>query len=95
MSERTQWEYLTLFVEADSKREEDFLLQHWDWKEGIPPYAPQAMMPQLDSLGAQGWELVHMQPVGIGSKEDVLVFDSSGGRTWTSKYFCVFKRVAV
>jgi len=95
MAERTQWEYLTLFVEADAKREEDFLREHWDWKEGIPPYAPQAMMPQLDSLGAQGWELVHMQPVSVGGKEDLLITDGSGSRTWTSRYFCVFKRVSI
>jgi hypothetical protein len=50
------------------------------------------MIPQLDSLGEQGWELVHMQPAFVGSKADVLVADSSGTRTWTSAYFCVFKR---
>lgn len=93
MPEHQRWEYLTIFVEADAKREEDFLREHWDWKSGIPPYVPQSMMPQLDSLGDQGWELVHMQPVRVGSNSDVLVADSgSGGRTWTGTYFCVFKR---
>ncbi len=92
MTERQKWEYLTIFVEADARREEDFLRAGWDWKTGIPPYTPQAMIPQLDSLGEQGWELVHMQPAFVGSKADVLVADSSGTRTWTSAYFCVFKR---
>ncbi len=94
MTDRPKWEYLSIFVEADAKREEDFLRERWDWKAGIPPYAPQAMIPQLDSLGEQGWELVHMQPVQAGKKGDVLVADAgSGQRTWTNAYFCVFKRL--
>lgn len=92
MTERQRWEYLTLFVEADAKREEDFLRERWDWKAGIPPFAPQSMIPQLDSLGDQGWELVHMQPVRSGSNGDVLIADSTSGRVWTGTYFCVFKR---
>lgn len=93
MAERQKWEYLTIFVEADARREEDFLRERWDWKTGIPPYAPQAMIPQLDALGDQGWELVHMQPAKVGNNADVLVADSgSGSRTWTGTYFCVFKR---
>jgi hypothetical protein len=92
MPERQKWEYLTLFVEADAKREEDFLRQGWDWKTGIPAFAPQALIPQLDFLGDQGWELLHMQPVRVGNRGDVLMADSSGSRLWTSSYLCVFKR---
>jgi hypothetical protein len=34
-----------------------------------------------------------MQPVYVGERRDVLVADSgSGGRSWASQYFCVFKR---
>lgn len=34
-----------------------------------------------------------MQPVGVGTKADVLVQDAgSDSRMWSSKYFCVFKR---
>ncbi|HEX2907569.1 MAG TPA: hypothetical protein VHO69_11945 [Phototrophicaceae bacterium] len=92
MAERQLWEYLTIFVEADAKREEDFLRERWDWKDGIPSFTPQAMIPQLDALGDQGWELVHMQPVRVGERADVLMTDTSSGRQWTSRYFCVFKR---
>ncbi len=92
MAERQRWEYLTIFMEADAAREEDYLREQWDWKGGMPPYVPQALIPHLDALGDQGWELVHMQPFFVGSKNDILVSDNSGTRTWTNKYFCVFKR---
>jgi hypothetical protein len=92
---RQRWEYLTLFVQADAKREEAFVEQFRDWKSAIPPHTPEAMIPQLNALGEQGWELVHMQPTFIGDKRDVLMQDSgSGNRRWTSHYFCVFKRAA-
>jgi hypothetical protein len=87
-----RWEYRTDFLKADAQREEDFLRQYRDWKEGIPPYAVEALMPRLNALGDQGWELVHMQPAFVGGKEDVLMHDSQTGRVWTSSYFCVFKR---
>jgi hypothetical protein len=87
-----RWEYLTTFLEADAEREADALLDIRDWKSGIPAYAPEALMLRMNALGEQGWELVHMQPVRVGQNEDVLVFDSSSGRVWTSRYFAVFKR---
>ena len=51
------------------------------------------MMPRLDAYGKDGWELVHMQPVVVGKNADVLAIDSGRGMaSWTSSYFCVFKR---
>jgi hypothetical protein len=94
MSSIPRWEYMTLFVRAEAEREMDFLQSNWSWKNGIPRNTPQAMIPELNSLGDQGWELVHMQPVMVGNNADVLIADpSSGSRSWTSTYFCVFKRV--
>jgi hypothetical protein len=88
-----QWEYMTTFVQAEARLEEDFLRQMRDWKEGIPPFTPEALIPRLNAYGADGWELVHMQPVGVGNKGDVLVQDGGGGsRYWSSAYFCAFKR---
>lgn len=87
-----RWEYLTVFVKADARREADFLEQHRSWKSGIPQYTPEAMIPQLNAYGAQGWELVHMQPALVGDKEDILMHDNGSTRAWTSEYFCVFKR---
>lgn len=93
MNQRQQWEYLSIFVTADAQREEDFLRERWEWKTGIPRNTPESMIPRLDALGREGWELVHMQPVVVGSNADVLVVDSGGTvSSWTSTYFCVFKR---
>ena len=48
------------------------------------------MIPELNTLGEQGWELVHMQPLErVGKTGDVRMGD---GGNWTNVYFCVFKR---
>jgi hypothetical protein len=87
-----QWEYMTTFLQAEARLEADFLEQMRDWKEGIPPYTPEALIPRLNAYGADGWELVHMEPVGVGAKGDILMQDGSGQRFWSSSYFCAFKR---
>lgn len=93
MAERQKWEYMTVFVKAEAALVRDFLEEGWDWKEGIPRNTPESMIPRLDALGEQAWELVHMQPVFAGNNADVLVTDGGSGRSgWTSTYFCVFKR---
>jgi hypothetical protein len=51
-------------------------------------------MPELNRLGAKGWELVHMEPAYVGNNEDILLHEGGGSRRWTNKYFCVFKRPA-
>ncbi|MBZ0282002.1 MAG: hypothetical protein K8L97_14785 [Anaerolineae bacterium] len=88
-----KWEYLTKFVTADAKSQgaKEFLKQYRpNWKNP-PPYTPEAMMPELDTLGDQGWELVHMEPVArVGKKGDV--FFQGAGSEWSNTYFCVFKR---
>jgi hypothetical protein len=93
MSERQKWQYLTIFLEADAQREEDYLRERWEWKAGIPKYTPESLIPRLDALGDDGWELVHIEPVHKGNNADVLVQDAgSGQRTWSNAYFCLFKR---
>ncbi|MCP4359704.1 MAG: hypothetical protein GY796_16985 [Chloroflexi bacterium] len=85
-----QWEYLTVFIEAHKEQADiiDYTLN----PEKVAVYSPQALMPELNRLGAKGWELVHMQPAYVGKNEDILVHEGSGSRRWTNKYFCVFKR---
>jgi len=47
-------------------------------------------MPELNKLGEEGWELVHMEPVAkVGNKGDVLI---GPNYRWSNIYFCVFKR---
>lgn len=87
-----KWEYMTAFLWADAttKRSNEYLKRRWpDWQP--PKFAPQAMIPELDDLGDQGWELVHMQPVaGVGKNWDV---HSTGvAYAYSNAYFCVFKR---
>jgi len=87
-----QWEYLTLFLEAD-KQEADSVA-YTVGSEELAAYSPQLLMPELNRLGAKGWELVHMLPTFVGNNEDVLMHEGGGMRRWTHKYFCVFKRPA-
>ncbi len=93
MAEQQKWQYMTVFLKAEAEHVMDFLQEKWDWKNGIPRNTPESLIPRLDALGEEGWELIHMQPVMVGSNADVLVEDAgSGTRSWTSSYFCVFKR---
>ncbi len=84
-----QWEYLTTFLEARVKEKEmkQFIKERFDKKPR--KHSPESMIPDLNDLGAAGWELVHMEPLPrIGRKEDIQ-FDN---HNWSSTYFCVFKR---
>lgn len=93
MTERQVWEYMTVFVKAEAAAELAFLEEHWTWKNGVPRNTPESMMSRMDAYGREGWELVHMQPVVVGTNADVLAVDSGRGSAgWTSTYFCVFKR---
>lgn len=95
MAQRQQWEYLSVFVEAESEPVLDYLQEIKTWKNGVPRNTPESMIPRLDAYGREGWELVHMQPVVVGRNADVLAQDSGRGSPgWTSTYFCVFKRPA-
>ena len=63
-----QWEYQTIFVQAEARLEEAFLQELRDWKEGIPLHTPEAHDPAPECLRRTGLGTDHMQPVGIGSK---------------------------
>ena len=86
-----KWEYLTTFVEARVKGKDirNYIKENFDKKPR--KHSPEAMIPDLNKLGAEGWELINMEPVAdIGGKEDILI--TGEGRKWTALYFCVFKR---
>lgn len=87
-----RWEYLTTFLEANMENIDMInVLGDLDANE-LPVFSPEAMMPEMDKLGAKGWELVHMQPAYVGSNNDIMLHEGGGSRRWTNKYFCVFKR---
>jgi hypothetical protein len=88
-----KWEYLTTFIQANVRTQEtkSFLRQRFPGRRRLPRFTPEAMMPELDKLGEEGWELIHMEPVArVGGKGDILF---PAGPHWTNRYFCVFKRL--
>ncbi len=86
-----KWEYLILVLEADAEREMDFLLEFRDWKSGVPRYAVESLIPRLNALGEDGWELIRIEAVKQGEKGDIMISDSAG-YSWAKQYFCAFKR---
>ena len=85
-----KWEYYTTFIEANM---DDSRVRH---SEHIPPgdhprFSPYALIPELNELGAKGWELIHMEPVSPGRNHDVVSPDA-GSMKWSRHYFSVFKR---
>lgn len=85
-----QWEYMTCFLTAEVNTKEDKQFIEERFKKRAKRHSPESMIPELNQLGAAGWELLHMEPVPkVGAKEDVLF---GGGYQWSSQYFCVFKR---
>jgi hypothetical protein len=91
-----KWEYWTTFLWASTENPgalEHLKKKYPDWNP--PKFAPQTMMPELNSFGETGWELVHLEPVrAVGKNYDV--YFASGGdvshTNWSNVYFCVFKR---
>lgn len=87
-----QWEYWTRILNAHIENEgaREFIRRNWpDWEP--PKFAPQTLMPALNSMGAAGWELVHMQPV-IARDKDEIIQSGGSGISASNAYFCVFKR---
>ena len=72
---------------------QEYLTQRWPaWTP--PKYTPEAMIPYLNELGEDGWELVHIEPVREAA-DDGTIYYSSGGEVaedWSNVYFCAFKR---
>ena len=86
-----RWEHHIEYITTNTSNPQvkDFLATYYP-KSGFPRYGAQAALKRLDELGAQGWELVHMEPVELGDNGDIRI----GGQSpyWTNTYFCVFKR---
>ena len=88
-----QYEYLTTFLtaEAKSKETKEWLKTRNPKVKNPPVFTPESMIPELNKLGAEGWEIVTMTPVaGVGRNGDVR-FTGEEPR-WSNTYFCVFKR---
>jgi hypothetical protein len=87
------WEHLIIVLEADASKHARFLRQRWPNRQ-FPPYSPEALIPELNEISKDGWELVALQPVIIGYNGDIQVVGeaSLGFGKWTRTYLCTFKR---
>ena len=90
--DREKWEYHTAILHAELDRPgvKDFLARRWSGE--LPRYTPLALIPELNELGAAGWELIGIQPVLAGDNEDVFI--GSRGQTggWSHSYLCALRR---
>ena len=85
-----KWEYFTTIVEANMAKE-DVAISAEIPPGNHPQYSPYALIPELNSFGAKGWELIHMEAVSIGRNHDVVKPDANAMK-WGRHYFCAFKR---
>jgi hypothetical protein len=78
---------------ADAYQQLEYMQQRWPGQQ-FPPYSPSALIPQLDAIGREGWELVSIQPVIMGKNGDIAIgiTGTSRGSAWTYQYLCTFKR---
>lgn len=84
------WEYYTVYLEANMER--DGVANSAEIPPGDHPrFSPHALMPDLNALGAKGWELIHMQPVDY-TPNTMVKRESAMPWNWGPLYFCVFKR---
>ena len=84
------WEHYVELIEADAQKHPE-LVQSFYPPGSVPQYALQSILPRLNHLGEQGWEIVQVQPVMVGRNGDVLI-NGAMSEKWTRTYLCVFKR---
>lgn len=84
------WEYFTTSFVADTE------LVGVPVIDGIPGgehprYSVYTLIPQLNYYGAQGWELISLEPMQIGKNGDMRTA-STASTIWANQYFATFKR---
>jgi hypothetical protein len=85
-----KWEYQTRFFQARANKKELRQYIKDTFQKRARAFSPEALIPELNQLGEEGWEIVHMEPVAkVGGKEDVLF---AADYRWSNTYFCVLKR---
>ena len=90
---RPHWEHHIEYIQAEaySLRAQEFVATYYPGQK-VPLYAVQALLPRINELGAQGWELVQLEPVEVGKNGDIRIGTGESSR-WTSTYLCAFKRL--
>lgn len=86
-----QWEYRTEILRAhlEARGTNELIRQKWPDARKVPKFTPETLINDLNRLGAQGWELVSMQPV---APDDDNLIQHSGSGQRSNAYFVVFKR---
>lgn len=87
------WEYFTTTLITNTERtpvpvSDDIPLGDY------PRYSVYTLIPQLNELGARGWELISLEPVQEGGNGDLRLCDASSGQ-WTYTYFATLKRRSI
>ena len=86
-----RWEHLSRILEADAEDADVRAYMERYWHGDTPPrYSPEALMPALDELGEQGWELVSLQPVLLDRNHDIDW--NHAGCLFSHTYMTAFKR---
>ena len=87
------WEYTSVFVHAnmDNDGAKEYIKNRWPQWTGLQKYSPETIIPELDTFGRDGWELVSMEPVVVGVNHDI-AFLAGAPTRWSNIYFCAFKR---
>ena len=90
------WEYMTKFIFADieNKGAKEYISKNYSNWSYIPKFTPVSLVPVLNSHGADGWELIHIEPVRmVGKNHDIFYHSGTTNNTqWSNAYFCAFKR---
>ncbi len=69
-----RWEYRSIILSAQAHDPETRAYLQKIWPGWEPPrHAPQALIPKLNDMGAEGWELVSMEPVYLDEDASVLI----------------------
>jgi hypothetical protein len=86
-----KWEYLSLYLDAGVNKHKNYVQAHFPGMK-MGKFSPRALIPELNNLGEEGWELISIEPVYTGSNADVMVHNAGPYVQWSHTYFCVFKR---
>jgi hypothetical protein len=69
-----KWEYRTIILSADAHDPNTKACLQTLWPGWEPPrFAPQALIPKLNDYGADGWELLDLQPVYLDGEANILI----------------------
>jgi hypothetical protein len=87
-----QWEYTILLLAADPHAQQAFFEQYEVPPNQILPFDMRALIPQLNELGKDGWELVTLVPAEMGDNGDFLLTSGYNSQHWIATFLCTFKR---